>query len=371
MQAEGVNFKEAVDLLTKDPGKIVISTTNIPDIIVPAFSPYDAHKILEEYQQHERDYQEYWLDRLHNLPNHPDRLAYFESRVREDLGGLQIGYDCETNRMTIPLWSHNGKYLLGFAKRKIPGADNVDLPKYLNPRNTAFVRKRYLFNLNFVPKSAREVIVVEGLLDAVSMQWAGFPNVVATMGTSVTSEQLALLDEFRTVTFLFDGDLPGLNATARLALPTSSLKAHYQTIMLSDKVDPDTLCQSLGYDTARIVEQLKRLPRCTLSRFRANKLDIGAMTTFDRSLLDKLAQQYVDANTKEGWPQYNVVDWVIQAYPIYGPAIKKALLEMKADCNCLPNGTSSFKEERVKAFLREWIKPCRDVRRAHKEASGQ
>ncbi|MBK5258471.1 MAG: DNA primase, partial [Thermoanaerobaculia bacterium] len=100
-------------------------------------------------------------------------------------------YDRFRNRLMIPIHSETGA-LVGFGGRSLDGTD----PKYLNsPESEIFNKSRLLYNLHRTKDAMRKIdraILVEGYFDAIAIDFAGVPGVVASMGTSLTAGQASL-----------------------------------------------------------------------------------------------------------------------------------------------------------------------------------
>src|SRR5687767_5978719 len=126
-------------------------------------------------------------------------------------------YDRFRNRLMIPIHSETGA-LVGFGGRSLDGSD----PKYLNsPESEVFNKSRLLYNLHRSKDAMRKIdraILVEGYFDAIAIDHAGVPGVVASMGTSLTTGQASLLRRFtRRIVLAYDGDNAGRAATLRAA----------------------------------------------------------------------------------------------------------------------------------------------------------
>ena len=130
------------------------------------------------------------------------------------------------NRLTIQISDRSGKPI-GFGARSLDGSE----PKYLNtPQTSVFDKSSVLYGLNWSVDSMRQsrrAVVVEGYMDAITAHEHGFTNVVASMGTAVTPEQLKTLsrivsggDESGEVILCLDSDAAGQDATLR-ALETA------------------------------------------------------------------------------------------------------------------------------------------------------
>ena len=157
-------------------------------------------------------------------------------------------YDRFRNRLMIPIHSDTGN-LVGFGGRSLDGSE----PKYLNsPDSDLFNKSRLLYNLHRSKDAMRRydrAILVEGYFDAIAIDHAGVPGVVASMGTSLTTGQASLLRRFtRRVVIAYDGDNAGRNATLRAAPILLSAGLHVEALDLQGEKDPDSLVQKYGTD---------------------------------------------------------------------------------------------------------------------------
>ncbi|MGE0598307.1 MAG: DNA primase [Dehalococcoidia bacterium] len=125
------------------------------------------------------------------------------------------GYDRFRGRVIIPIANERGEFI-AMGGRGLQGEE----PKYLNsPQTDLFDKGRTLFGLNIAAPAIREqstAIVVEGYMDVLGPWQAGFTNVVATMGTSLTENHAALLKRFaKRIVLAMDPDAAGLAAAER------------------------------------------------------------------------------------------------------------------------------------------------------------
>ena len=125
--------------------------------------------------------------------------------------GFFPGRGSMNGRVVIPIANERGE-LVAYAGRAIDGSE----PKYRFP--SGFKKSDVLFNLHRVleDESTRSVIVVEGVFDTMKIVQAGFRNVVALMGTALSDAQERLLDPFREIVLMLDGDQAGETASAGL-----------------------------------------------------------------------------------------------------------------------------------------------------------
>lgn len=133
--------------------------------------------------------------------------------VSKDSKGL---YDRFFNRLMFPIFDLQGRPI-AFGGRVIDKGE----PKYLNsPETVVFNKSRTLYGMNFA-KAARkkEIILVEGYMDMISIYQAGFPNVVAGLGTAFNNDHARTLRKLAdSVILLYDSDEAGTRAALR-AIP--------------------------------------------------------------------------------------------------------------------------------------------------------
>src|SRR5439155_9165572 len=92
-------------------------------------------------------------------------------------------------------------------------------------------------------------ILVEGYFDAIALDHAGVPGVIASMGTSLTSGQASLLRRYTTrVVIAYDGDDAGRNATLRAAPILLAAGLTVTALDPQGEKDPDTVIQKFGVD---------------------------------------------------------------------------------------------------------------------------
>ncbi len=164
---------------------------------------------------------------------------------------IAVPYDRFRDRVIFPIADRAGR-VIAFGGRAL----SADVqPKYLNsPETPLFHKGAVLYNHHRARKAAHEmggVTAVEGYVDAISLSAAGFPNVVAPLGTALTAEQCALLWKMAEEPVLcFDGDKPGRKAAYRaidLALPLIGVGRSLRFALLPEGQDPDDLARNGGH----------------------------------------------------------------------------------------------------------------------------
>lgn len=129
----------------------------------------------------------------------------------------------------------------------------TDFAKYKNTKETEiFVKSKTLYNINLLKKLKRsqtikEVIMVEGYMDTISLYQAGFKNVVASMGTSLTQDQARLIKRYTdTVLISYDGDGAGQKANLRGLEILKGEGLNVKVVPLPDGLDPDDVIKQRG-----------------------------------------------------------------------------------------------------------------------------
>ena len=162
-----------------------------------------------------------------------------EGKLIDSLGG----------RFIIPIIDQLDE-VIAFGGRLMRPTDHA---KYKNTRETPlFNKSKALYNINLVKKEKRagpmpELIILEGYMDVISVYQAGFRNVVASMGTSLTKEQARLAKRYcEQVLIGYDGDFAGQKANLRGLdiLKNEGLKV--RVIPMPEGLDPDDVVRSQG-----------------------------------------------------------------------------------------------------------------------------
>ncbi len=157
--------------------------------------------------------------------------------------------DAQGGRLIIPI-INNMDEVIAFGGRLIVKSDRA---KYKNTRETIlFDKSKSLFNINLIKKLKRagaipSLIMVEGYMDAISLYQAGFENVVASMGTSLTKEQARLCKRYTDNVFIsYDGDFAGQKANLRGLDIMRSEGLKVRVVPLPEGLDPDDVIKTSG-----------------------------------------------------------------------------------------------------------------------------
>jgi len=155
-------------------------------------------------------------------------------------------FDRFAGRVIFPIHSLSGN-VIGFGGRTLKS--NKNIAKYLNsPESDIYHKSRVLYGLFQAKKSIvskEQCFLVEGYTDVIAMHQAGIENVVASSGTSLTTEQIRLIKRFSAyITILYDGDEAGIKASFRGIDMILEEGMNVKVVMLPDGEDPDSFAQS-------------------------------------------------------------------------------------------------------------------------------
>jgi len=163
-------------------------------------------------------------------------------------------YDRFRNRLMFPIIMQNNQ-IVGFGGRALNPDDEA---KYMNsPESEAFHKSSALYGYHLARQAifaAGEVIVVEGNIDVIRMQQAGFTHTVATLGTALTEQHIRMLKRAaKKITMLFDGDKAGRAAMFRSLDLFLQNDVNARAVMLPDGHDPDSYLSAHTPDEMRIL----------------------------------------------------------------------------------------------------------------------
>lgn len=274
MEKEGLDFKEALEMLAKKTGIVLQKRTD---------DKKDFKDRLFEVNLKAQEFFHYILTK-HNLGK--NALEYLQKRgltkeTIEEFGigyapnswesltkfllkrGFTVGeiiasglgvasksgcYDRFRGRITFPLIDGKEK-LRGFSGRVLYAAE----PKYINtPQTPVFDKSSYLFGLNLAKgeiRNKKEAVLVEGEMDMILSFQAGIKNIIASKGTALTEGQIELVKKYTENILLgFDMDLAGDSACRR-------------GIEMADKAGLDIKVVQLdqGKDAAEVVREDPKL----------------------------------------------------------------------------------------------------------------
>jgi len=166
------------------------------------------------------------------------------------------GYDRFRGRLMFPIEDINGS-VVAFGGRIIGDGE----PKYLNsPESAVYVKGRNLYGLSRAKHAIRKdetLIIVEGYFDLLALWNAGLSNVVATLGTALTREQVDLIRRYTgSVAVTFDTDAGGKAALERSMSLFLERGLKAKAVVLPEGKDPDEFVSRHGRDA--FLEEIRR-----------------------------------------------------------------------------------------------------------------
>lgn len=274
MKRENLNFPEAVEFLAekynvrlseyKDENKEARDKRNrLYDINREAAmhflnnlsSSQKAQKYLRDRGLSDKTTRAYGLgyskDSWTDLYDHLTKLGYKEEEllnlnlISKSKNGNYI--DRFRDRVMFPIINKNNK-VIAFGARGFGDAK----PKYLNSRETPIFHKgSNLFNMNIISResSRQRIILVEGYMDVISLYNSGINYSVASLGTSLTEDQAAIIKKMaKDIYICYDSDKAGINATSRAIDIFLSKSCKPKIIELEGGLDPDDFIKKYGME---------------------------------------------------------------------------------------------------------------------------
>ena len=170
-------------------------------------------------------------------------------------------YDRYQGRVIFPIHNLTGK-VIGFGGRILTSEKTK--AKYVNsPESEIYNKSQTLYGIFFAKNEISRLdncILVEGYADVLSMHQAGIENVVASSGTSLTTEQVRMISRYtKNVTILYDGDSAGIHAALRGTNMILEEGMNVRIVVLPPEDDPDTFVQHnpIEYVTKYLTDNAK------------------------------------------------------------------------------------------------------------------
>jgi DNA primase len=151
-------------------------------------------------------------------------------------------YDRFHSRVIFPVHSASGR-IIGFGGRILTSEKNR--PKYINsPESEIYNKSKTLYGIYFARNSIAtkdNCYLVEGYTDVISLHQAGIENVVASSGTSLTTDQVRMIQRYTSnITILYDGDPAGIKASFRGIDMVLEQGMNVKIVLFPDNEDPDS-----------------------------------------------------------------------------------------------------------------------------------
>lgn len=163
-------------------------------------------------------------------------------------------FDAFANRIIVPIMDSMGN-VIAFGGRIFHG--EKDTAKYKNSTNTTlFDKGRTIYGVNFIKRDKRnsgisykELVLVEGYMDVISLGAHGVKNAVACMGTALTEGQAREISRLTENLYVcYDGDEAGRKATLKNVDILTRFVKNVKVVSLDDKKDPDETVRQDGVD---------------------------------------------------------------------------------------------------------------------------
>lgn len=163
------------------------------------------------------------------------------------------------DRLLFPILDERGR-VRGFGGRVL---QKDQQPKYLNsPQSSVFDKSKLLYGMHLAASAvARQgyAVLVEGYLDVLALHEYGVLNVIGSMGTSLTTDQVRTLKRWtHRVISLYDGDTAGLNATQKNLALFLKDGIEAKVVILPNAKDPDAFLHDSGASPTDLKQQLRK-----------------------------------------------------------------------------------------------------------------
>lgn len=155
------------------------------------------------------------------------------------------------DRIIFPIYSPNGK-IVGFGGRTLKDG----LAKYINSPQTKLFNKSHLLYGYHIAKQAvfqkSQIIITEGYIDTIMLHKIGMNNVVATLGTALTTDHIPLLNKGDPeIIISYDGDNAGIKAAFRASTILAPLSKKGGVVIFPDGADPADMVLAGKLDEVR------------------------------------------------------------------------------------------------------------------------
>ncbi len=270
---ENADFKEALNILANRVGIELPTLNNYEDnkTVMLKSKVYEINQIAAEfyhqnlYKPTSKTAQEYIKKRKLDNKTLKSFLIGYSGNFNELYNILkQKGYtEEEILASGLVNKTDDGKYIDRFRKRVMFPIKDIrnktiafggrvlddSKPKYINsPENIVYSKGRNLFGLNVAKKGElKNIIIVEGYMDAISLHQRGITNVVASLGTALTEAQGRLLRRYsERITIGYDSDGAGQAATLRGLEILQNIGCDVRILQITGAKDPDEFVIKYG-----------------------------------------------------------------------------------------------------------------------------
>lgn len=204
-------------------------------------------------------------------------------------------YDRFRSRVIFPILDIKSRGI-GLGGRILPasaGSENDNLAKYINsPETPIYIKGRNLYGLNNAKDAIREsdfVVIVEGYLDCIIPYQEGLHNIVASLGTALTYEQVRLIRRYtHNMVMVYDADAAGEVATLRSLDIFVEEGVSVKVVGLPSGFDPDLFVRKNGIESfKKLIQASKNLfdYKLNVLKSRYNPKEIQSRTLIAQEML--------------------------------------------------------------------------------------
>ena len=392
MKTKSIGFGEAVRELASQAGMQPYR-----------FSNFDKEKELrfQTYKNIYKEYLNYFHKELFN-PINKDALNYLSQRGLSDtiIKEFKLGfvpwknnfyeellkkYSEENINLTGLYYKHDksGKYIDRFNSRIIFPVNNIvgdtiafggriikisKLAKYINSPETEFYKKgSMIFNLDKAKdcrSETKEVIIVEGYMDVVSLYSSGIKNVIANSGTALTDRQIDIIWKFFSSPIIcLDGDKSGQSASLRIAeklFPLINEENKIYFSIMPDGNDPDDFIKKNSKEDFLSLLKEKQIIQTHIWNFYLSKIDRSnpfEISKFEKeikklcySIKDETLKKYVLEDFLEKIKKLTPIQSTPKSYQRFQKYKKKQDYQILNETKTLHQKNSHFSKIQIKEF---------------------
>jgi DNA primase len=392
MKTKSIGFGEAVRSLASEAGMQPYRFYN-----------FDKEKDLrfQTYKNIYKDYSNFFHKELFNSQN-KEAIEYLNQRglSNEIIKEFKLGYVAWKNNfydeiskryseenisLTGLYYKHDksGKYIDRFNSRIIFPINNITgdtvafggriikeskLAKYINSPETEFYKKgSMIFNLDKAKdcrSETKEVIIVEGYMDVVSLYSSGVKNVIANSGTALTERQIDVIWKFfSNPVICLDGDTSGQNAALRIAEKLFSLINEDNKIyfyIMPEGTDPDDFIKQNGKEIFLSFLKEKQLVQTFIWNHHINKIDRNnpfEISKFEKeikklcyTIKDETLKKYVLEDFLEKIKKLTPIQSSKKSFQRFGKYKKKVEYQILNETKNLHQRKNHFSKIQIKEF---------------------
>ncbi len=272
-------------------------------------------------------------------------------------------------RIMFPINNPQGR-TIGFSGRWLAPekGQEKDQPKYLNsPETELFNKRQVLFNLDKARSEIRktgEILLFEGFMDVIAAWQAGIKNGLASMGTSLTAQQIQQMERLtKDLVLCYDGDQAGFEATNRgIELLRENSRLQLSIVVVPEKLDPDEYLRKYGEAS---FQELIQHGRETVFTFKTRYLKQNKNLDNEKDKLDYLQEVLIElSKVVSPIEQDMYLSQLTSEFQVSRETIQKQLRELKRANRQEQQRTAEPNIPMVKQELPQQKQPLTQVEKA-------